>query len=82
MDYGIVLDCQICFEDYDIKTNKPLVLDCGHSICRNCLRSVLATNRKCPFDKVTLTRSLDSYPINWAYIDIIGSKLNVITIRI
>jgi hypothetical protein len=73
--FEIVLDCQICFEEYHMHTKKPMVLDCGHSICQNCLRNILSNPRKkCPFDNKDLKKPFDQYPINWSYIDIITSK--------
>lgn len=77
----ITLECQICFEEYNIYNRKPAVLDCGHSICQVCLTSILSSSsrhiKKCPFDNVELRRSYDQYPVNWAYIDIISSNLKI-----
>lgn len=72
----IGLDCEICFEAYDMKHVKPLVLECGHTICNNCLNNILQsrTGKKCPFDKKDLKGRSDQYPINWTYVNIINSK--------
>lgn len=75
----IILECQICFEEYDINNKKPVVLECGHSICNICLAQILSSNnanlKKCPFDKILLTyQQIQNYPVNWSYIDIISSK--------
>lgn len=77
---GIILECQICCEDYEIKTKRPLVMDCGHSICEVCLGSIIRSTKKCPFDKKELRRTIDQYPINWSYIDIISSKHYILII--
>lgn len=71
----IILECQICFEEFDMDSRKPVVLDCGHSVCQKCLSQIIAQprNRKCPFDNKELKRSFDQYPFNWSYIDIISS---------
>ena len=72
----VTLECQICFEEYDIYNKKPVVLDCGHSVCQHCLSQLLSLNsinKKCPFDKKPLQRNYDSYPVNWSYVDIISS---------
>ncbi len=75
VDNSIVLDCPICFEEYSVKKRKPVVLDCGHSICKDCVVSILSSRiRKCPFDNTDLKRSAKDYPVNWSYIDIISSK--------
>jgi len=76
---GIILDCQICLEDYNIHDRKPLVLDCGHSICQECCRKLFSnTRKKCPFDNKELIRRMDQYPVNWSYIDIINSKMIIV----
>lgn len=31
------LECQICFESFNIVENVPYVLWCGHTLCKNCL---------------------------------------------
>jgi hypothetical protein len=75
---GIILDCQICFEEFNVRDKRPLVMDCGHSVCNYCLIQILAnqnrSQRRCPFDNKELKRSLDGYPVNWCYIDIINGK--------
>jgi len=75
--YPIILECQICFEEYNIYDKKPLVMDCGHSVCESCLNCILSqrnTNtKKCPFDNKELHRPINQNPVNWAYIDIITS---------
>jgi len=77
-DSGITFECQICFEEYNNDDKKPMVLDCGHTICNSCLMSILSTNqvrlRKCPFDNKELKRNANEYPVNWSYIDVITSK--------
>ena len=73
-------DCPICLEDYDSKNRRPMVMECGHSICYFCLGSVLRTNtKKCPFDKKELLMNLNQYPVNWSYLEILNS--NIIKIK-
>jgi hypothetical protein len=74
-NFAIQLECQICFEDFDNWEKKPIVLDCGHTICQNCLKSIVLSSRRCPFDKRLFTKSnIDLFPINWSYMDIIQSN--------
>jgi hypothetical protein len=77
-----ILECQICFEEYNNNNKKPVVLDCGHSICQICLQQILSSNQrnliKCPFDNKPLQRSFNQYPVNWSYIDVITSKFFII----
>jgi hypothetical protein len=80
---GIILDCQICLEDYNIYDKKPIVLDCGHSICQDCCKQIFENiRRKCPFDNSDLLRRIEQYPVNWSYIDIITSKVKLFTYRL
>ena len=67
-------ECPICFEEYDSKLQKPVVMDCGHTICINCLKPILGNQRQCPFDKLPLKNNLNSYPVNWSYLEILNSK--------
>ncbi len=66
-------ECQICLEDYDCKAKKPMVMECGHSICCTCLSSILRTSKKCPFDKRNLLNLLQNYPVNWTYLEVLNS---------
>lgn len=67
-------ECPICLEDYDNKAKKPIVMECGHSVCYSCLSAILRSSRKCPFDKKDLRNQLQNYPINWSYLEILNSK--------
>ena len=68
-------ECPICCEDYDNTEKKPIVMDCGHTICINCLKPILLSQKKCPFDKLPLKQRLESYPVNWSFLEILNSKL-------
>lgn len=68
-----ILSCTICFEDYDFLMKNPICIECGHTICNECLESIISSsNRKCPFCNKTLLYSQSSYPINYAYKNIIS----------
>jgi hypothetical protein len=80
-NFIIQLECQICFEDYNNIDKKPVVLDCGHTICQNCLKSIMLSSRRCPFDNRLMSKSnIDLFPVNWCYLDIIQSNLTLIQI--
>jgi len=73
---NISIDCQICFEIFNLKDIHPMVIDCGHTICNICLSSILSSNnlKKCPFcNKVLKFQFLGQYSINYVYRDIIHS---------
>jgi hypothetical protein len=45
------LSCPICFESYDFKLHRPLLLpECGHTFCKACLQS----KQQCPDDRSTI----------------------------
>jgi hypothetical protein len=68
-------ECPICCEEYDCKIKKPLVMDCGHTICIICLRLILNFQKQCPFDKLSLLKpTIESYPVNWTYLEILNSN--------
>ena len=50
-----VISCQICVEEFYSKKEKiPIVLNCGHTICKQCLDNNLKKGReKCPIDNQT-----------------------------
>ena len=35
------LDCEICFERFNITDRKPLCLNCGHTCCKTCVNKML-----------------------------------------
>ena len=50
-----VISCQICVEEFYSKQEKiPIVLNCGHTLCKQCLDNNLKKGReKCPIDNQT-----------------------------
>lgn len=77
-DVKNLLVCSVCLEDYEPEVNRPCILDCGHTICINCMRSIGQTLKKCPLCKSIMTKEegLD-YPINWAYLEIVNHIKNI-----
>lgn len=47
------MECSVCFDTYDIEVNKPhtpIVMDCGHTVCKSCFQSLTRGELdKCPF---------------------------------
>lgn len=44
------MDCIVCSNDYDCETRIPLILKCGHTLCKACLEEMHKRKRKliCP----------------------------------
>ena len=46
-----ILECKICYFEFDHNTRKPITMKCGHYSCETCLQALLNQNpegRKCP----------------------------------
>lgn len=53
-----LLLCNICVNKYDTASRLPLSLHCGHSLCRECAKTMFKQNRiKCPFDNSSFNYS-------------------------
>ena len=73
--------CEICLEEYNDKERKPMLMECGHSICKICLKSILSSKnsniKKCPFDKINFKRlNIDNYSINYTLLSIVTQYQN------
>lgn len=78
-DFSSMTQCGICFENYNDTSNRPMVLECGHTICHGCLIGILNARYtpKCPFDKRPLKRNINSFSVNYSYLELIA-QLNSI----
>ncbi|TNV87600.1 hypothetical protein FGO68_gene4251 [Halteria grandinella] len=49
------LSCQICFNVFNLNERYPMVLDCGHTFCDQCLCAMINSQNdgifQCPLDK-------------------------------
>ena len=36
-----VLTCNICFDRYDEEVKIPLILKCGHTVCKECAKQLV-----------------------------------------
>lgn len=62
------MECPVCMEAYDSTAHVPLVLQCGHTLCAACVRS-LPKPRQCPLDRMPDTRRLSAIPRNYALLE-------------
>lgn len=53
--------CKIDLEIYDNNERKPLVINCGHSICEKCFK--LLTDKKCPFCRAQIVSKSVNYSL-------------------
>ena len=48
-DFESLFQCEICLEFYDDNNKIPMILKCGHTICKMCLEPILKKEKKkCP----------------------------------
>lgn len=58
--------CPICYETFDANDHLPLILSCGHTICKSSLRSIADTSSQllCPLDRKPESRPISRLPKN------------------
>ena len=58
--------CPICYETFDANEHLPLILSCGHTICKSSLRSIAETSSQllCPLDRKLEARPISRLPKN------------------
>uniref|UniRef100_A0A8C9VF05 RING-type E3 ubiquitin transferase n=1 Tax=Scleropages formosus TaxID=113540 RepID=A0A8C9VF05_SCLFO len=70
-----VLECPICLETYNQDQLRPKLLQCGHTVCRQCLEKLLASTIngvRCPFcSKVSRMSSISQLADNLTVLKII-----------
>ena len=68
--------CENCNELFDVKTNSPYIIPCGHTICEKCLNSFDFTDNKlkCPIDSRIYEVTKEKIPKNEILIDYILSN--------
>lgn len=76
-----LIQCGICYEQFDTASHKPLSLPCGHTLCQDCVASITSSQHsvpKCPYDKTVLpSRDVNSYPCNFNYTTIVEYISNI-----
>ena len=57
-----VLQCDICHNNFDMNTHRPLVAKCGHTFCKHCiLCNHQNTNfSSCPIDNIQYVLNIES----------------------
>lgn len=68
------LSCPICMENFDNSLSIPLMLCCGHSLCKSCVIEIWKTNSACPLDRKIEPRAVEDLPKNIALLQIATHK--------
>jgi hypothetical protein len=59
------MECGICLELFDSESRQPMILDCKHSLCKECLNSLFRKPvLECPFDRKPITKPLSKIKPN------------------
>ncbi|XP_063792977.1 E3 ubiquitin-protein ligase TRIM32 [Pseudophryne corroboree] len=73
-----VLECPICMETYTEEHMRPKLLQCGHTICKQCLEKLLTSNIngvRCPFcSRITRVTNLSQLTDNLTILKIINTS--------
>lgn len=66
----MALVCGVCFEEYDEGTNTPVMLPCGHTLCKACVLEL----RACPYDRSVLPLERSRLPTNYLVAEQVAAK--------
>lgn len=68
------LNCQICTNQYDDQVHIPIIVPCGHTFCKDCIKKMITANsiKKCPIcKKACLTLNINELVPNYELISLI-----------
>jgi DNA repair exonuclease SbcCD ATPase subunit len=67
------IECPVCQEKYNRKAHLPLVLKCGHSVCKGCAQSIYRAKGKveCPLERTVDDRSPDDISTSYQILELI-----------
>lgn len=75
-----VLECPICLETYNQEQMRPKLLQCGHTVCRQCLEKLLANTIngvRCPFcSRVSRMSSISQLADNLTVLKILDCTMS------
>ena len=67
------MECSICLESYDTKVKRPMMIECGHTFCRECLAKIKQTSNQCPFDSIVISKDFEKIAINFSLEEVLES---------
>ncbi|PAV75921.1 hypothetical protein WR25_01229 [Diploscapter pachys] len=70
------ISCPVCLDEYNRETNKPLVGQCGHSLCKSCYEKTPA-ERKTTCPVCNQKNKFVNPPVNFTYLDL-ADRINKI----
>ena len=75
----LTLICEICQTNFNNKNNIPKMLQCGHTICCECISKIQKKKiEKCPFDKKTISFEEDKLVNNFYILSLIETDYKIL----
>jgi len=70
------MECSICYKVYDTKNldRYPLILECGHTLCKTCVKDLLSENPRCHLCRLKITKKIEDLKTNFALLEILNQK--------
>lgn len=74
------MECGVCLEEFDEKEKQPIMLECGHTLCKECVESIYNMTKHCPIDRQEFKRPLEELKPNYALLEVL-EKLKAISLE-
>lgn len=58
----MAFECGICALVFNNSSRVPIILECGHSFCKDCLRRKLGPHKHCPYCRNPIRKDLEHLP--------------------
>jgi hypothetical protein len=58
------MKCGVCLERFDKFNKLPIILECNHILCKQCLREISLKFAVCPFGREKITKPLHTLDVN------------------
>ena len=67
------IECPVCKESFNRSNRMPLVLLCGHTICKKCTHDLIEIKKAitCPLDRKLDTRKIDQISFSYTILELI-----------
>ena len=65
------MECGVCLEEFDENEKQPIMLECGHTLCKECVESIYDTRQQCPIDREEFKRPLEELKPNYALLELL-----------
>lgn len=74
------MDCGVCLESFNSSDRQPVILECGHTICKECIEDIIAHQPICPFDRKGITKPIKDLSMNYSLMEMIEKFNKVLKI--